>query len=170
MEENTFYITEDVLASKNMRFVNNLIDLIPQYAIMYAISYSFFYIGEFTGNYALNDYWAEISTVEDYFYSYLLLFLYYFIMESTTHRTLGKYATKTMVVMTNGQKPTHKDIAKRSLSRMIPFDALSFLGTNGKGWHDVISNTYVVDIAKFEAIKKSYDELEQIGAHLIKDK
>ena len=67
------------------------------------------------------------------------------------------------MVMVNGEKPTNQAIVKRSLSRMIPFDALSFLGTNGKGWHDSISNTYVVDIAKFEAKKKSHSELEQIG-------
>ncbi len=170
MEENTFHITEDVLASKNVRFVNHLIDLIPQYAVMYAISYSFFYIGEFTGNYTLNNYWAEMSVAEDYFYAYILLFLYFFFMESYTSRTIGKYVTKTMVVMTNGQEPTNQDIAKRSLCRMIPFDILSFLGTNGKGWHDSISNTYVVDIEKFEALKKSHYELDEIGSHLIEEK
>jgi uncharacterized RDD family membrane protein YckC len=163
MIENNFYITEDVLASKNMRFVNYLIDLIPQYAVMYAIAYSFFYLGEFTGDYTLNNYWAEMSKLEDYMYSYALLFIYYFLMESLTNRTLGKYVTKTMVVMINGEKPTNQDIVKRSLCRMIPFDALSFLGTNGKGWHDSISNTYVVDIDRFEARKRSNNELEQIG-------
>lgn len=163
MTENNFYITEDILASKNMRFVNYIIDLIPQYAVMYAIAYSFFYLGEFTGDYTLNNYWAEMSKLEDYMYSYTLLFIYYFLMESLTNRTLGKYVTKTMVVMINGEKPTNQDIAKRSLCRMIPFDALSFLGINGKGWHDSISSTYVVDIAKFEARKRSNNELEQIG-------
>ncbi|WNH08862.1 hypothetical protein [Thalassobellus suaedae] len=46
---------------------------------------------------------------------------------------------------------------------MIPFDALSFLGTIGKGWHDSISSTYVVDIGRFEAKKKTFSELDQIG-------
>lgn len=163
MTENSFYITEDLLASKNMRFVNHLIDLIPQYAVMYVISYSFFYIGEYTGDYALNNYWAEMSKLEDLFYSYSLMFIYYFSMESITDRTLGKYVTKTMVVLENGEKPTNQNIAKRSLCRMIPFDAFSFLGTLGKGWHDSISKTYVVDIAKFEARKGSQNELDQIG-------
>ncbi|XMO88190.1 RDD family protein [Algibacter sp. AS12] len=163
MTDNSFYVTEDLLATKNMRFVNHLIDLIPQYVVMYALSYSFFYYGEFTGDYALNNYWAEMSKIEDYLYSYTLLFIYYFMMESLTDRTLGKYVTKTMVVMVNGEKPTNQAIVKRSLSRMIPFDALSFLGTNGKGWHDSIANTYVVDVAKFEARKRSQSELNQIG-------
>lgn len=165
MTDNNFYVTEDLLASKNMRFVNHLIDLIPQYAVMYAISYSFLYFGEFTGDYSLNNYWAEMSKIEDLFYSYTLMFIYFFMMESLTNRTLGKYVTKTMVVMANGEKPTNQDIAKRSLCRMIPFDALSFLGTLGKGWHDSISNTQVVDVAKFEARKQSQNELEQIGVN-----
>ena len=167
MNENTFHVTEDLLASKSMRFVNHLIDLGAQYAVMYAIAYSFFYIGEFTADYTLNNYWNEMSKLEDYFYSYALMFIYFFIIESLTHRSLGKYVTKTKVVMANGEKPTNQDIAKRSLCRMIPFDALSFLGTDGKGWHDSISNTFVVDIAKFEARKRTQNELDQIG--LIQD-
>lgn len=163
MSNNTFYVTEDLLATKNMRFVNHLIDLIPQYAVMYTIAYFFFYYGEFTGNYDLNNYWVGMSRFEDLFYSYVLMLIYFFLMESLTNRTLGKYVTKTMVVMASGEKPTNQDILKRSLCRMIPFDALSFLGTNGKGWHDSISNTYVVDIARFEEKKRSQSELEQIG-------
>ena len=146
-----------------MRFVNHLIDLIPQYVVMYAIAYSFLYLGEFTGDYTLNNYWAEMSKIEDLLYSYTLMFIYFFLMEGLTNRTLGKYVTKTMVVMANGEKPTNQDIIKRSLCRMIPFDALSFLGINGKGWHDSMSSTYVVDIAKFETRKGSQNELDQIG-------
>lgn len=163
MLDNTIQVTEDILASKNMRFVNHIIDLIAQYAIIYGLAYLFFYIGEFTGNYGLNDFWNSLSKIEDYIVSYLILLTYYFLMEALTYRTLGKYVTKTMVIMTNGEKPTNQDVFKRSLCRMIPFDALSFLGTIGKGWHDSISNTCVVDIAKFEAKKKSNSELDQIG-------
>ena len=163
MTDNTLNVTEDLLATKNMRFVNYLIDLIPQYAVMFSLSYLFFYYGEFTGDYALNNYWAEMSKIEDYLYSYTLMFIYYFMMEALTGKTLGKYVTKTRVVTVNGEKPTNLSIVKRSLSRMIPFDALSFLGTNGDGWHDAIANTYVVDIAKFEARKRSKIELDQIG-------
>ena len=162
MKNANFYVIKDTLASKNMRFVNHLIDLIPQYAIMYAIAYSFFYYGEFTGDYALNNYWAEMSRVEDLLYSYFLMFLYYFSIEGFTNRSLGKYITKTMVVMENGEQPTLSSIFIRSLCRMIPFDALSFLG-GGIGWHDSISKTYVVDIYKFERRKGLNSELDQIG-------
>ncbi len=160
---NNFQITEDVLASKNMRFVNYLIDLVPQYAIVYGITYLFFYIGEFTGNYTLNNFLAELSTIQNYIYTYTLMLGYYFLMEGLTNKTLGKYVTKTMVVLSNGDKPSFSDILKRSFCRLIPFDGLSFLGVNGKGWHDSISKTYVVDVNKFEERKKSQNEIDQIG-------
>tara|TARA_R110002050_G_scaffold57866_7_gene130234 strand:- start:22557 stop:23063 length:507 start_codon:yes stop_codon:yes gene_type:complete len=163
MLDNTLLVGEAVLASKNMRFVNHIIDLIVQYAIIYGLAYLFFYIGEYTGYYGLNDFWNGLSKIEDYIVSYLIMLIYYFSMEVFTFRTLGKYVTKTKVVLANGQDPTYQDILKRSFCRMIPFDALSFLGTIGKGWHDSISNTFVVDIVKFEAKKKSYSELDQIG-------
>jgi uncharacterized RDD family membrane protein YckC len=163
MSDQNFYVTEDVLTSKNNRFVNHLIDLIPQYAIMYGISYSFLYLGEFTGNYTLNNYWAGLSQIENLLYSYILMLLYFFIFESINNRTLGKYVTKSMVIMSNGEKPTYQQIFKRSLCRMIPFDGLSFLGANGKGWHDSMSNTYVVDIAKYNERFNALNSLDQIG-------
>lgn len=163
MNSTNIFISEDLLASKNNRFVNHLIDLIPQYAVMYGISYLFLYIGEFTENYYLLDYWNGLSRVEDLMYSYLLMLLYFFIMESFTYRTLGKYVTKTMVVMTNGEVPTQQQIFIRSLCRIIPFDGLSFLGDNGKGWHDSFSKTYVVDTVKFTERMKTRNSLDQIG-------
>lgn len=48
-------------------------------------------------------------------------------------KTIGKYITKTIVVMEDGSKPKASDIVLRSLCRLIPFDAFSFLGTEGKG-------------------------------------
>lgn len=159
-------VKQEVLASKGQRFINHLIDLVPQYAILYGLAYGFFYLGEFTGYYGLSDFWNGLSVLQDYLFSYMLLLLYYFIFESLTHRTLGKYATNTKVIMITGETPNYKAILLRSFCRLIPFDALSFLGTNGKGWHDSISNTYVVDIAKYETQKSSELELEQIGIPL----
>ncbi|AUP79031.1 RDD family protein [Flavivirga eckloniae] len=161
--ENSFQVTEDVLASNNMRFVNYLIDLIPQYGIVYGAIYLLFYIAESTSNYALNDFLLELSTLQDYIFTYSIMLGYYFFMEGFTNRTLGKYVTKTLVVTANGNKPTYLDILKRSFCRLIPFDALSFLGAKGKGWHDSLSKTYVVDVNKFEAKRKLQGELNLIG-------
>lgn len=163
MNTGQFNVTQDVLATKWQRLGNHLIDLVPQYGLSYGLAYLFFYIGEFTGNYTLNDYWNNASTLEDYLISYALLLAYYFLMESLTNKTIGKFVTNTIVVLPNGEKPTTLNIFKRSLCRLIPFDALSFLGENGKGWHDSISNTYVVDVNKFETKKTTKQDLEELG-------
>ncbi len=160
-------VTEDLLASKGKRFVNHLIDLVPQYAVIYGLSYGFYYLGEFTGNYALSDWFNGMSTVMDYVFTYLLLLIYYTLMEGYTERTLGKYVTRTKVIKIDAEPITLKDALIRSLCRLIPFDMLSFLGTNGKGWHDSISKTYVVDIDKFESKKQTEINLEAIGNTLI---
>ena len=73
----------------------------------------------------------------------LVFFLYYFISEALTARTIGKLITGTVVVTKNGEKPSLKAIAIRSASRLVPFEAFSFLGNN-VGWHDKWSDTYVV--------------------------
>lgn len=52
-------------------------------------------------------------------------------------------------------------IWKRTLSRLIPFDALSFFGENG--WHDSWSDTRVVKISDFENAMRMENELENIG-------
>ena len=163
MQENTFEITDDLLASNSQRFLNYLVDIIPQYVLMYALSYGFYYLGEFTGIYIFNDYWNGMSEIQDLIVSYLFMVLYYFVMEKYTFKTLGKIVTKTIVVSTDGGEPTTKQILQRSFSRCIPFDALSFLGTVGKGWHDSISNTYVVKEDKFYARKNALIALEKIG-------
>ena len=160
-------VTEDLLASKGKRFVNHLIDLVPQYAVIYGLSYGFYYLGEFTGNYALSDWFNGMSTVMDYVFTYLLLLIYYTLMEGYTERTLGKYVTRTKVIKIDAEPIMLKDAFIRSLCRLIPFDMLSFLGTNGKGWHDSISKTYVVDIDKFETKKQTEINLEAIGNTLI---
>lgn len=130
---------------------------------MYGISYSFLYIGEYTEDYYLLDYWNGLNRIEDLIYSYLLVLLYFFLMESLTDRSLGKYVTKTKVVSHSGGKPTQQQIFIRSLCRIIPFDGLSFLGENGKGWHDSLSKTYVVNSGKLEERMKASNSLDQIG-------
>ncbi|WP_072400655.1 RDD family protein [Flaviramulus basaltis] len=119
----------------------------------------------------------EATVVDDFFYDLeninpfldrlitgTVLALLYFITETLLKgRTVGKFVTKTKVVLEDGTMPSVIDYLKRSFSRIIPFEAFSFLGNNGRGWHDSISNTFVVDVVRFEAKKKSQSELELIG-------
>jgi uncharacterized RDD family membrane protein YckC len=67
---------------------------------------------------------------------------YYFICEMYMGRTLGKFATNTVVINKYAEKPTTSEMAIRTLSRVIPFEAFSCLGE--RGWHDKWSETYVV--------------------------
>lgn len=72
----------------------------------------------------------------------VLRFIYYPIFEIMFGSTPAKFLTESVVVNHKGEKPSVKDIFKRTLWRNIPFDSVSFLF--GKGWHDVMSYTYIV--------------------------
>jgi len=78
---------------------------------------------------------------------YLLLavsfFGYYIFMETKYQKTLGKFITKTKVIMKDGQKPTQSDIIRRTAFRLVPFDRVSYFFVVN-GIHDYLSNTTVV--------------------------
>ena len=71
--------------------------------------------------------------------------LYYWAFESLTGKTIGKYITRTRIVKEDGSQPSSINILGRSLCRYIPFEAFSFLGSEGKGWHDSIPKIYVIE-------------------------
>ena len=73
-----------------------------------------------------------------------ILLGYYILCEATTSRTLGKLVTGTKVVNEQGGKPSFGQIVGRSFSRLIPFEAFSFLGETSRGWQDRFPHTYVV--------------------------
>jgi len=80
-----------------------------------------------------------------YFMGLMLIpFLYYVTLEAILGKTIGKFITKTNVVSRTGVKPDFANILGRTLCRMIPFEAFSFLGSRAIGWHDSISDTYVI--------------------------
>lgn len=71
----------------------------------------------------------------------ILYVLYYFLSELFFLQTFGKVFTGSVVVSSGGPLSARR-ILTRSLCRIIPFEAFSFLG-NGK-WHDNLSHTVVV--------------------------
>lgn len=117
------------------------------------------------GSYSLYEWFIESdSRLSDYILGIIILLIYYIIIESiTTSRSIGKYLTKTKVVLEDGSTPGVKDVILRSLCRIIPFEVFSFLGETGRGWHDSISDTYVVDIIKFESKRTTNSEINLIG-------
>jgi len=75
---------------------------------------------------------------------YLISFFIYFVfMEFKFQKTIGKFLTKTKVVMQDGSKPLLSDIFIRTLCRLIPLDQFSYLFTRN-GFHDRLSNTTVI--------------------------
>lgn len=159
-----YTVTPDVLASKGLRFANFFIDYIVQIAIGVAIGFVIGIVSELTESYALYDVVVESEgRLSDYIYGALILMIYYLTIETLTARSLGKYITKTKVVLYDGSKPTFNEILVRTLCRIIPFEQFSFLGEEGKGWHDSISKTYVVDIAKLEAKIATFEGLNELG-------
>ncbi|HEX8428570.1 RDD family protein [Hymenobacter sp.] len=129
-------------ASKGQRFANYLIDLVTFYALIFGLALGLGVLVAFTGNGEmvkwLDSPWATLVFV-------LIMLSYYFVLESTTGRTMGKLITRTRVVMEDGSKLTANAVLKRTLSRIIPYDAFSFLGS-GSGRHDRIAKTRVVKV------------------------
>ncbi|OAB28211.1 Uncharacterized membrane protein YckC, RDD family [Flavobacterium fryxellicola] len=152
METKEFTITDDLLASKGQRFLNFIIDLLVVYMFTVGIGAAVNIIGELTENYSLAEWIISLTLIENILFMLVVLFFYYLIMELYFSRTFGKYFTKTMVVKYNGSKPNVKSIVLRTLVRMIPIEAFSFLSDNARGWHDTLSVTYVVN--KHEFISK----------------
>ena len=162
MNTENFMVTPDLYASKEKRFVNFIIDLVGYYALSFVVGL-ILGILEVIGLTGALNFLATMGTLGSLVFGIIIVVTYFSVFEILTQKTLGKFVSKTMVVMEDGTKPTTKDILARSFCRLIPFEAFSFLGSDARGWHDSMSNTYVVDIAKFEAKKMSHTELDQIG-------
>ncbi|MBG6110600.1 putative RDD family membrane protein YckC [Flavobacterium sp. CG_9.10] len=152
METKEFTVTDDLLASKGKRFLNLIIDLFIVYLITIGIGAVLNIIGKLTGSYSLSSWIVSLTLIENVFFGVVVLFFYYLIMEIYLSRTFGKYFTKTLVVKYNGTAPKVKSIVIRTLVRLIPIEAFSFLTGNSRGWHDTLSVTYVVN--KHEFISK----------------
>ncbi|GGY18966.1 hypothetical protein GCM10008098_08900 [Rhodanobacter panaciterrae] len=78
----------------------------------------------------------------------ILLLGYYCFFEGIWARTPGKLVLGTIVVSQGGDKPSFGQIVGRTLCRFIPFEAFSFFGEEGEGWHDSIPKTQVVLVPK----------------------
>lgn len=93
------------------------------------------------------DVWLEIMPEggSDWFgvYFFLLYVIYHFVFEYFFGKTLGKFLTKTKVITKEGHRPSLQVLLIRGFARLIPLNPLSFLFSK-RGWHDTISNTYVI--------------------------
>lgn len=126
-----------VPAGKGLRLANFFID----YFVQFAISFAFGVVVVVVGGQDGMDF---IDRTPGFLIGLPILLGYYILCEATTSRTLGKLVTGTKVVNEQGGKPSFGQIVGRSFSRLIPFEAFSFLGETSRGWHDRFPHTYVV--------------------------
>lgn len=137
--EDKIFNPEHNLASQGKRFGNHIIDIIGYYLTVLIIGFMLGLIAPelVTGQDEDSPFFTILALV--------VLFLYYFIFEGILGKTPGKFITKTKVVTIDGRKPDFQETFIRTICRLIPFDAFSFLGGNGYGWHDSLSKTRVVN-------------------------
>jgi uncharacterized RDD family membrane protein YckC len=74
----------------------------------------------------------------------IVFFFYYLGFEALFGKTPAKWITGTRVVTTRGRRPRFAQILGRTFTRLVPFEAFSFLGRKASGWHDTWSGTRVV--------------------------
>jgi len=169
LQYSKFKVTEEMLASKWTRFGNHIIDSIFSTLLILALTAGLVFIFDTIGYYEGVSWFEHISTLLDYTITYGLTLLYFIVLEFYFAKSIGKFITRTSVVLENGEKPSSREIIIRSFSRIVPFDALSFLGEGSYGWHDKWSKTYVVKDHLFESHKKAFEEYHELGHNLESD-
>lgn len=125
------------MASRRQRWANYIIDMVFSYlsAIILLVLAALVFTRMGKGH------WLKSPVISAAFL--VAGQLYYFVLEATTTRTLGKFITRTRVVMADGSTLTARAVLLRSLGRLVPLDTFSFLSA-GQGLHDSISKTRVV--------------------------
>jgi uncharacterized RDD family membrane protein YckC len=156
-------ITPQMYASKSKRFVNFIIDYVGQLIIGGIIGIVMAILGEITGDYEYVAWIDNMGTLGEYAMGFVIFIIYYMGFETITGRTLGKYITNTKILTEDGQEPEADKILYRTLARIIPFEAFSFFGESGRGWHDTLSKTVVVDLKKYNQELEMQDSINEIG-------
>lgn len=159
-------IVENNRATSWSRFGNYIIDRIAVLAFFALFGFFASFMYQLFGiEYFINVATAlgSVNKLMDIIITSTVYFVYALLMEYFTKgRTIGKYITRTKVISTDGTEPTFKDYFIRNISRLVPFDALSFLG-GGNGWHDSWSDTRVINIKNYKAETQIKSEIESIG-------
>lgn len=126
------------LAGTGKRFANYLLDVIGFYIFMVLLAaIGGIFAPEFV------DGFLE-SGITQYVVIYSVYVIYYTLMEGALNgKTLGKFVTRSRAIRDDEEPLTWQDALIRSLCRLIPFEAFSFLA-GPRGWHDSFSKTKVV--------------------------
>ena len=165
---NSIYVLEKkLLTSDRDRFVNCILDFIFIVVAIVVFTFLIVIIGNIF-QWDIYRIWIEIARdlgMVGVYFSFAIF--YYLVLESLFGRSVGKFITGSIVVTKNGIKPNFSFICIRTLCRLIPFDALSFLGKSGRIWHDSLSNTYVVEKKALEKDMEFFHNINLIGVEEI---
>ncbi|WP_281227778.1 RDD family protein [Flavobacterium aquiphilum] len=163
MENTTYILDEKLLVSGGRRFLNYILDLFFYVIFIFCVAFITTLVAALLGLTDLVFWLQNIPDMQANVIAVIVMLIYYILTEGIFGRSLAKFITGTVVVDENGEKPTFGILFQRTLCRLIPFDALSFLGNSGRGWHDSISDTYVVDKKELEKSIRVFNEMDQIG-------
>lgn len=161
-----FEVTDDLLATTGQRFLNYIIDYGIQFVLGALIGFVIGLIGLFIGKPEIVDGLGEMSKIQEYLLGLVILIIYYSLTEVLLKRSIAKFITNTIVVLEDGSVPSSSDFLRRTFCRLIPLNHLSFFGSPCRGWHDSISNTYVVKKREFEIAFSQHNSLEEIGKNI----
>lgn len=133
--------TTDEIASRTRRFFNMLIDVIGQFVVaLVVMTLAFIVYPPLTSSGILE----RDGLLSNYLLGSVISTLYYLPSEALFGRTLGKLITGTRVVTDSGQTPSFMQILGRTVARLIPLEAFTFLRQSRVGAHDSLSGTRVV--------------------------
>jgi uncharacterized RDD family membrane protein YckC len=151
-EEQHLFTEQDefnyIEASTGQRFLNFLIDnLLMRYALSWATGYVVGYLLAL----AVPDFYSDIFYNQGFNYYVVLVLIgyfnfivYYTFCEKVCKGyTVGKLITGTRAIREDGHELMLKDALLRSLTRCVPFEALSIWFGSGL-WHDTWTKTMVV--------------------------
>jgi len=158
-------VVDNNRATKWQRFAEYILDRIFIQIIFYGALFIFGILNTMIFNENIDETFEEDDAGLGFIFVLIYLtyiFAYYCLMEYYLGRTLAKYITGTKVISIDGKKPTFMQILGRTFSRVVPFDALSFLGENG--WHDSWSETRVINIKNYKAEIQMKSEIDSLGA------
>ena len=158
-----FEIDANLFASNGKRFANYIIDLVVIYILIFSLIIALILVTSMLNIMVFLEWIKTISNTESYLIFFMVYIPYYGLLEGYNSRSIGKFVTKTIVVMKDGSKPDYATTFKRAFCRIIPFEQLSFLSAYSRGIHDSMSNTYVVNKEEFDKATELYISFEEIG-------
>lgn len=159
MEENLYAAEQQDLfdnnviyeqASSGQRFVNWFVDNLLLRIVVQFITAQF--LVDILLNVApefLFEHFGNGISLVGFLVSYLFTIVHYLFYYTICEKafkgyTLGKLFSGTRAIRTDGKELTMKDVILRSLSRMVPLEVFSGLGSQCEPWHDTWTKTTVV--------------------------